>query len=171
MFSACIILRTSEDELMIDIYSVLTYVSFFVTICYHTIYARPWIYPALAFYALDLLLRLFRYRIKDATLTCVGNMTIVCSHHLPSECSFNDALADQHRQLRRWLGSGSTHPTPCILRRTCIRVAPAHHCQRACFHFLPRQTLYRAWRPCDGRLDSCAQPIYLRRTKAHRPWE
>lgn len=66
-----------RDELMIDVSSVLAYVSFFVTICYHTIYARPWIYPALAFYALDLLLRLFRYRIKDATLSSVGNMTIV----------------------------------------------------------------------------------------------
>ena len=57
----------------------MTDVSIFVTICCHTIYARPWIYPALAFYALDLLLRLFRYRIKDATLTCVKGVTIVCS--------------------------------------------------------------------------------------------
>ena len=70
------ILRRADDR---GISSVMTYVSFFVTICYHTIYARPWIYPALAFYALDLLLRLFRYRIKDATLTCVKGMTIVCT--------------------------------------------------------------------------------------------
>ena len=57
--------------------SVLTYVSFFVTICYHTEYARPWIYPPLAFYGLDLLMRLFRFRIKDASLTPMQDMTIV----------------------------------------------------------------------------------------------
>ncbi|KAH9169184.1 iron reductase [Lactarius sanguifluus] len=74
---------------------VLTYVSFFVTICYHTIYARPWIYPALAFYALDLLLRLFRYRIKDATLTSVGNMTIINIY----DCD-GGWEAGQHIQLR-----------------------------------------------------------------------
>ncbi|KAH8986463.1 iron reductase [Lactarius akahatsu] len=74
---------------------VLTYVSFFVTICYHTIYARPWIYPALAFYALDLLLRLFRYRIKDATLTSVGNMTIINIY----DCD-GGWEAGQHVQLR-----------------------------------------------------------------------
>ncbi len=62
-----------------DVISVLTYVSFFVTICYHTIYARPWIYPPLAFYGLDLFLRLFRYRFKNATLTNMADMTIVCS--------------------------------------------------------------------------------------------
>ena len=77
MSSTCFVLSRGADDR--DVSSVLTYVSFFVTICYHTIYARPWIYPALAFYALDLLLRLFRYRIKDATLTYVGGMTIVCS--------------------------------------------------------------------------------------------
>ncbi|KAI9434578.1 iron reductase [Lactarius indigo] len=74
---------------------VLTYVSFFVTICYHTIYARPWIYPALAFYALDLLMRLFRYRIKDATLTSVGNMTIINIYDCDSGWE-----AGQHIQLR-----------------------------------------------------------------------
>lgn len=59
--------------------SVLGFVSFFVTLCYHTIYASPWIFPPLAFYGFDILLRLFRYRIKDAELIPVGNqMTIVC---------------------------------------------------------------------------------------------
>lgn len=59
--------------------SVLTYVSFFITICYHTLFARPWIYPALAFYGLDLLMRLFRFRIKDASLVPMKDMTIVRS--------------------------------------------------------------------------------------------
>ena len=57
----------------------MTYVSFFITICYHTVYARPWIYPVLAFHAVDLHLRLLCYRIQDATLTCVKGVTIVCS--------------------------------------------------------------------------------------------
>lgn len=53
--------------------SILASVAFFVTICYHTIYASPWIFPPLAFYGLDMLLRFFRYRIKDATLTPISN--------------------------------------------------------------------------------------------------
>ena len=63
--------------------SVLTYVSFFVTICYHTLFARPWIYPPLAFYGLDLLMRLFRFRIKDASLVPMKDMTIVRIQILP----------------------------------------------------------------------------------------
>ncbi|KAJ2971662.1 hypothetical protein NUW54_g12455 [Trametes sanguinea] len=57
---------------------VLGYVAFFITICYHTIYASPWIFPPLAFYGFDMLLRMFRYRVKDATLVPVdNNMTLV----------------------------------------------------------------------------------------------
>ncbi|KAI0270454.1 iron reductase [Gloeopeniophorella convolvens] len=75
---------------------VLTFVSFFVTICYHTIYARPWIYPPLAFYGLDLLMRLFRYRIKDAVLTPVNkDMTLI---HI-QDCD-GGWEAGQHVQLR-----------------------------------------------------------------------
>lgn len=58
--------------------SVLGYVAFFITVCYHTIYASPWIFPPLALYGLDILLRMFRYRIKDATLQYVDDrMTLV----------------------------------------------------------------------------------------------
>lgn len=57
---------------------VLGFVAFFITICYHTTYASPWIFPPLALYGLDMLMRLFRYRIKDATVTAVDNqMTII----------------------------------------------------------------------------------------------
>jgi ferric-chelate reductase len=56
---------------------VLTYISFFVTICYHMPFAHPWVYPPLAFYCLDLLMRLFRFRVKDASLTPMRDMTIV----------------------------------------------------------------------------------------------
>jgi hypothetical protein len=65
--------------------SVLAFVAFFVVICYHTIYASPWIVPPLAFYGLDMLMRMFKYRIKDATLTPVDDqMTIVSPSSLPS---------------------------------------------------------------------------------------
>ena len=58
--------------------SVLGYVAFFVTICYHTTYATPWIFPPLAFYGFDMLLRMLRYRVKDATMVPVdGGMTLV----------------------------------------------------------------------------------------------
>ncbi|KAL0575933.1 ferric-chelate reductase Frp1 [Marasmius crinis-equi] len=57
---------------------VLAFVAFFVTICYHTIYAPPWIFPPLAFYGFDILLRMLKYRIKDATLEAVDTqMTLI----------------------------------------------------------------------------------------------
>jgi ferric-chelate reductase len=57
---------------------VLGFVAFFITICYHTPYATPWIFPPLAFYGLDLLMRMFRYTIKDATLVPIDDqMTLV----------------------------------------------------------------------------------------------
>ena len=59
-------------------HSMLSFIAFFVTICYHTIYASPWIFPPLAFYGLDLLMRMFRHRIKDAVLVPIGSqMTLV----------------------------------------------------------------------------------------------
>lgn len=58
--------------------SLLAYVAFLVAICYHTIYASLWIFPPLALYGLDILMRMFRYRIKDAILVPVDNqMTLV----------------------------------------------------------------------------------------------
>jgi len=62
--------------------STLAFVAFFVTICYHTVYAPPWIYPPLALYGLDMLLRFLRYRIKDATLTPIStHVTMVSMFH------------------------------------------------------------------------------------------
>ena len=58
--------------------SVLGLVAFYITVCYHTTYASPWIYPPLAFYGFDMLMRMFRFTIKDATLVPVDNqMTLV----------------------------------------------------------------------------------------------
>ncbi|KAF9476564.1 iron reductase [Pholiota conissans] len=71
-------------------------VGFFVTLCYHTIYATPWIFPPMAFYGLDILLRMFRHRIKDAVLVPVGNqMTLI---HVPYVTS--GWIAGQHVRLR-----------------------------------------------------------------------
>ena len=70
--------------------------AFFITVCYHTIYASPWIFPPLAFYGFDILLRMFRYRIKDATLVPVdGNMTLIHVH----DCD-DGWVAGQHVRLR-----------------------------------------------------------------------
>ncbi|KAI0742236.1 iron reductase [Daedaleopsis nitida] len=75
---------------------VLGFVAFFVTICYHTEYASPWIFPPLAFYGFDMLLRMFRYRIKDATLVPVdSNMTLIHVH----DCD-DGWVAGQHVRLR-----------------------------------------------------------------------
>ena len=40
-------------------------------------FARPWIYPALAFYILNLFMRLFRFHIKDASLALMRDMTVL----------------------------------------------------------------------------------------------
>ncbi|KAJ3757470.1 iron reductase [Lentinula raphanica] len=75
---------------------VLGFVAFFITICYHTIYATPWIFPPLAFYAADMLMRMLRVRIKDATLTAVdSNMTLI----RVQDCDTN-WIAGQHVRLR-----------------------------------------------------------------------
>ncbi|KAE9391414.1 hypothetical protein BT96DRAFT_967598 [Gymnopus androsaceus JB14] len=75
---------------------VLGYVAFFITICYHSIYAIPWIFPPLAFYAADIFMRMIRVRIKDAGLTAVdSNMTVI----RVSDCDSN-WIAGQHVRLR-----------------------------------------------------------------------
>ncbi|SRR6266851_1158067 len=99
MSSGCLdgsfVLRYTDIEGMA---SVLTYVSFFVTICYHTLFARPWIYPPLALYGLDLLMRLFRFRIKDASLVPMKDMTIVRTQILPPSPSNS-----RSRQVSRFI--------------------------------------------------------------------
>ncbi|KAH9926638.1 iron reductase [Epithele typhae] len=99
---------------------VLGYVAFFITICYHTTYASPWIFPPLAFYGFDMLLRLFRYRIKDATLVPVDrNMTLIHVHNC------NDGwLAGQHVRLRVFIGARvfESHPL------TILNAPPASSC-------------------------------------------
>ncbi|KAI0071226.1 hypothetical protein K474DRAFT_1652757 [Panus rudis PR-1116 ss-1] len=88
---------------------VLGFVAFFVTICYHTPYASPWIFPPLALYGLDLFLRLLRYRIKEASLVAVDqNMTLIHIH----DCD-GGWQAGQHVRLRVFFGGGrifESHP-------------------------------------------------------------
>ncbi|KAK8864285.1 hypothetical protein IAR55_001531 [Kwoniella newhampshirensis] len=87
---------------------VMFFTGFFAAISYHTPYSRPWIYPCVAIYAYDLLVRMFRYRIKDATLVPIDDtLTMI---HIP-DC---DAgwLPTQHVLLRVLRGSGifESHP-------------------------------------------------------------
>ncbi|KAG2099281.1 uncharacterized protein F5147DRAFT_712492, partial [Suillus discolor] len=75
---------------------ILTCVAFVVAMCYHTSYASPWIFPPLTFCGVDILLRLFRYRIKAATLTAQDtHMTMIRVHN----CD-DGWLAGQHVRLR-----------------------------------------------------------------------
>ncbi|KAG8773150.1 hypothetical protein FRC12_002697 [Ceratobasidium sp. 428] len=57
---------------------ILGYMVFFIMICYHTPYAEPWIFPPITFWGLDLVIRLVRFRLKDAYLTSVDQqMTLI----------------------------------------------------------------------------------------------
>ncbi|OBZ74630.1 Ferric reductase transmembrane component 3 [Grifola frondosa] len=114
----CVIVLTSFRPVRRYLYQsffivhVLGYVAFFITICYHTIYAAPWIFPPLAFYGFDMLLRMFRYRIKDATLVPVDrNMTLINVH----DCH-DGWVAGQHVRLRVFFSGRvfESHPLTII---------------------------------------------------------
>ncbi|CDO75148.1 hypothetical protein BN946_scf184590.g5 [Trametes cinnabarina] len=99
---------------------VLGYVAFYITICYHTIYAAPWIFPPLAFYGFDMLLRMFRYRVKDATLVPVDqNMTLIQVH----DCD-DGWVAGQHVRLRVFISGRffESHPL------TIVNAPPSSSC-------------------------------------------
>jgi len=90
----------------------MSFVTFFVIICYHTPFAVPWIFPPIAFYAMDLVLRLFRYRVKDAILESPDtSMTLV---HIPDVTV--GWIAGQHVQLRVFFGHRiyESHPFTII---------------------------------------------------------
>jgi len=119
-----VLLFRSCDHAKAKLRSILTYVAFFVTICYHTIYSSPWIFPPLAFYGADVLLRLFRYRIKDATLTAQdADMTLVqqifCFIRSNANIPFNRSAfttATMAGWLASMLDSVSSSPTECLNR-------------------------------------------------------
>ncbi|QRV90937.1 nucleoporin-interacting protein NIC96 [Ceratobasidium sp. AG-Ba] len=86
----------------------LGYITFFIVICYHTPYAQPWIFPPIAFWGLDLVLRLSRFRFKDAYLTPVDQqMTLV---RIPDVQG--GWIAGQHVRLRVFFGGRpfESHP-------------------------------------------------------------
>ncbi|PPQ80497.1 hypothetical protein CVT24_002591, partial [Panaeolus cyanescens] len=91
--------------------------AFFITICYHTPYASPWIFPPLAFYGLDLLLRMVRTRVKDAVLVPVDKqMTLI---HIPYATS--GWVAGQHVRLRTFVGGvkiWESHPLTIMVAPT-----------------------------------------------------
>ncbi|KAJ7710433.1 hypothetical protein B0H17DRAFT_1847 [Mycena rosella] len=78
----------------------LTFPAFFVTICYHTIYAPPWIFAPLAFYGADLLLRLLRFRVVVARVE--GREAGVSLIHVP--LATGGWRAGQHVQVRAMVG-------------------------------------------------------------------
>ncbi|KAF9523693.1 iron reductase [Crepidotus variabilis] len=107
------------------IFHVVLFVAFFISICYHTTYAIPWIFPPLAFYGLDIFLRLLRHRIKDAILVPIGKqMTLI---HVPYVSS--GWAAGQHVRLRVFFSGRimESHPlTICTAspETTCITSFP-----------------------------------------------
>ena len=81
---------------------------FFAAICYHTPYARPWIYPCIAIYSYDLLVRSLRFRIKDAIITPIDSSQTMI--YIP-DCD-HGWRATQHVLLRVLSGPGvfESHP-------------------------------------------------------------
>ncbi|TFY66277.1 hypothetical protein EVG20_g4809 [Dentipellis fragilis] len=84
----CLIVLTSLRPMRALFYQmflflhILLYPAFLVTLSYHTSHAARWIYPPLALYGLDLLMRLLRLRIKDATLVPSSHqMTLTHIHN------------------------------------------------------------------------------------------
>ncbi|KAA1467007.1 iron reductase [Dentipellis sp. KUC8613] len=98
----CLIVLTSLRPMRALFYQVflflhiLLYPAFLITLRYHTKHAARWIYPSLALYGLDLLMRLARLRIKDATLVPSSRqMTLI---HV-NDCS-GGWEAGQHIRVR-----------------------------------------------------------------------
>ncbi|KAJ7431080.1 iron reductase [Mycena galericulata] len=102
----CIIVLSSLASLRRWCYSAfllihyLAFPAFFVTICYHTLYAVPWIFPPLAFYGADLLLRILRWRVVVGRAEARdGGMTLV---HIPEAAK--GWRGGQHVQMRVLIG-------------------------------------------------------------------
>lgn len=97
--------------------SIMSMVAFFILICYHTPYASPWILAPVAFYAFDLLVRMFRYRLKDAVLEPLqGQMTLVSVTIVLFEWPLTSlSQSDSSTKLYLWLESRTAHPPSCLL--------------------------------------------------------
>ncbi|KAK1924119.1 putative ferric reductase transmembrane component [Papiliotrema laurentii] len=87
---------------------LVLFVGFFAAICYHTPYAQPWVYPCVAIYGYDFVVRMVRYRVKEAILIPVDStMTMI---HIP-DCG-HGWRPTQHVMLRVLKGAGvfESHP-------------------------------------------------------------
>ncbi|KAG8946173.1 hypothetical protein FRC04_012028 [Tulasnella sp. 424] len=74
--------------------------AFFVSVCYHTPYAVPWVIPPVAFYTFDFLVRLIRMRFKDAYLEAPDNLITLI--HIPDVSG--GWIAGQHVRIRIFFG-------------------------------------------------------------------
>ncbi|KAJ7722393.1 hypothetical protein B0H16DRAFT_1385845 [Mycena metata] len=125
----CVIVLTSIAPVRRWCYSAfllihfLVFPAFFITVCYHTIYATPWIFPPLAFYGADLLFRLFRWRVVVGNVEAkAGGMSLI---HIP--LATNGWRAGQHVQVRAMIGGRAWEGHP--LSVCCA--APDVSCLRA----------------------------------------
>jgi len=104
----------------VDACSILAFVAFFVTIRYHTIYASPWIFPPLAFYGVDILMRMFKVRIKDALLVPIDKqMTLVSILFSFYPTELIQSL-DSYPTLHKWVDGRPTRPSPCLFLWTDV---------------------------------------------------
>jgi len=79
---------------------VISYVSLFIVINYHTPYAVPWIIPPVAFYAFDIFVRMLRFRIRDATIVAFDQQLTL----IQVEACDGGWIAGQHVRLRALYG-------------------------------------------------------------------
>ncbi|KAF8986056.1 hypothetical protein BDQ17DRAFT_1376326 [Cyathus striatus] len=103
---------------------VLLTTAFFITLCYHTIYARPWIYPPLAFFGFSLVVRILRVKFADAVLVKVDQqMTLIHVPYIPS------TLPGQHINLTVFHPSRyifESHPVSVITAAPHISCITSH---------------------------------------------
>ncbi|KAJ7041407.1 hypothetical protein C8F04DRAFT_1391200 [Mycena alexandri] len=125
----CVIMLTSIAPVRRWCYSAfllihfLVFPAFFITICYHTIYATPWIFPPLAFYGADLLFRVFRWRVVVGHVEAKdGGISLI---HIP--LATTGWRAGQHVQVRALIGGRAWEGHP--LSVCCA--APDVSCLRA----------------------------------------
>lgn len=103
---------------------MLSFIAFFVTICYHTIYSSPWIFTPLALYGLDLLIRMFRHRIKDAVLAPIGNQMTLVSREFVLLMTRLTSIRSIYPTLRRAGSQASMFDYACSFRAGCLSRTP-----------------------------------------------
>ncbi|KAJ6492247.1 iron reductase [Mycena sanguinolenta] len=110
----CVLVLTSFAPVRRRCYSLflvvhfLTFPAFFVTICYHTIYAPPWIFPPVAFYAADVFVRIIRWRVVVGRVEAKeGGMSLI---HIP--IARTGWRAGQHVQMRALIGARAWEAHP-----------------------------------------------------------